>query len=200
MTQIECGPAVTRIAGGAELPAPGRWQIDPGHTELAFIGRHFMLTKVRGRFTGLSGVIEVAEAPGDSTVAVTIDMTTLESGNAARDEHLRSADFFDVEQFPELRFLSKRIETKGEGRYRVVGDLTIHGVTREVALDAEYGGRATDPWGHDRLGFLAKASIDRRDFGLTWNQVVETGGVVVGERVEIELDVEAVRMAAQSAA
>ena len=108
MTQTECGPAVTRIADGAELPAPGRWQIDPGHTELAFIGRHFMLTKVRGRFTGLSGVIEVAEAPGDSTVAVTIDMTTVESGNDARDEHLRSADFFDVAHHPDGHLLGSR--------------------------------------------------------------------------------------------
>src|ERR1700745_1895968 len=100
MTQTECDPPVPRLIDGADLPAPGRWQIDPGHTELAFIGRHFMLTKVRGRFTGLSGVIEVAEAPGDSTVAVTVDMTTVESGNDARDEHLRSADFFDVAHHP----------------------------------------------------------------------------------------------------
>ena len=95
MTQTDSGPAVTRLVAGAELPAPGRWQIDPGHTELAFIGRHFMLTKVRGRFTGLSGVIEVAEAPGGSTVAVTVDMASVESGNQARDDHLRPADFFD---------------------------------------------------------------------------------------------------------
>src|SRR2546429_7436712 len=107
MTQTECGPVVTRIADGAELPAPGRWQIDPGHTELAFIGRHFMLTKVRGRFTGLSGVIEVAEAVGDSTVAVTIDTTTGESGNDARDEHLRSADFFDVAHHPTATFSAR---------------------------------------------------------------------------------------------
>src|SRR5438094_10578926 len=104
MTQTQAGPAVTRLVGGAELPAPGRWQIDPGHTELAFIGRHFMLTKVRGRFIGLSGVIEVAEAPGDSTVAVTIDMPTVESGNDARAEHLRSADFLDVAHHPTAAF------------------------------------------------------------------------------------------------
>ena len=105
-----------------------------------------------------------------------------------------------MEQFPELRFRSKRIESTGEGRYRVVGDLTIHGVTREIALDAEYGGRANDPWGNERIGFVAKTAIDRRDFGLKWNQVVEAGGVLVGERVEIELDLEGVRAAAQSAA
>src|SRR5215471_13181612 len=104
MTQTESGPVVTRIVDGAELPAPGRWQIDPGHTELAFVGRHFMLTKVRGRFTGLSGVIQVAEEPGDTTVEVTIDMTSVESGSQARDEHLRSADFFDVAEHPHGTF------------------------------------------------------------------------------------------------
>src|ERR1700730_1198149 len=113
MTQIESGPAVTRIADGAELPAPGRWQIDPGHTELAFIGRHFMLTKVRGRFTGLTGVIEVAKAPGDTTTQVTIDMASVESGNEARDEHLRSADFFDAARHPTATFSARAADWQG---------------------------------------------------------------------------------------
>ena len=135
MTQTECDPAVTRIADGAELPAPGRWQIDPGHTELAFIGRHFMLTKVRGRFTGLSGVIEVAGAPGDSAVAVTVDMTTVESGNDARDEHLRSADFFDVAHHPTATFSARAAGWQGT-KGVLAGELTLRGVTRPVSLQA----------------------------------------------------------------
>src|SRR5260370_38708710 len=123
MTQTESGQAVTRLADGTDLPAPGRWAIDPGHTERAFIGRHFMLTKVRGRFTGLSGVIEVAEAPGDSTAEVTIDMASVESGNQARDEHLRSADFFDVAHHPTATFSAPAAGSQGT-RGALAGALT----------------------------------------------------------------------------
>jgi len=142
MTQAECGPVVTRIADGAELPAPGRWQIDPGHTELAFIGRHFMLTKVRGRFTGLSGMIEVAELPGDSTAEVTIDMASVESGNEARDEHLRSADFFDVANHPTATFAARASGWQGT-RGVLAGELTLRGVTRPVTCRP--GTSATPP-------------------------------------------------------
>ena len=131
---------------------------------------------------------------------MTIDAASLDTGVADRDAHLRSADFFDVERFPELRFHSKRIEKLDDGRYRVVGDLTIRDVTREVHLDVEHGGQAKDPWGNERVGFVARASIDRTDFGLQWNQVLEAGGVVVADRVDIELDVEAVKAAAVQAA
>jgi polyisoprenoid-binding protein YceI len=191
MTQTECGPAVTRIADGAELPAPGRWQIDPGHTELAFIGRHFMLTKVRGRFTGLSGVIEVAEVPGDSTVAVTIDMTTVESGNDARDEHLRSADFFDVAHHPTATFSARGVGWQGT-RGEVAGELTLRGVTQPVTLQAEYLGYTADPWGGHRAVFSAAGSIDREDWGLTWNLPLDGGGLVVSNQIRIEIELEAV--------
>ena len=191
MTQIESGPAVTRIADGAELPAPGRWQIDPGHTELAFIGRHFMLTKVRGRFTGLSGVIEVAEAPGDSTVAVTIDMTTLESGNDARDQHLRSADFFDVANYPTATFSARAAGWQGT-RGELTGELTLRGVTRPVTLQAEYLGYTADPWGGHRAVFTAAGTIDREDWGLTWNLPLDGGGLVVSNQIRIEIELEAV--------
>ena len=191
MTQTECDPAVTRIADGAELPAPGRWQIDPGHTELAFIGRHFMLTKVRGRFTGLSGMIEVAEAPGDSTVAVTVDMTTLASGNNARDEHLRSADFFDVAQHPTATFSACAADWKGT-RGVLAGELTLRGVTRPVSLQAEYVGYAADPWGGHRAVFTAAGTINREDWGLTWNLPLDGGGFVVSKEIRIEIEFEAV--------
>jgi len=194
MTHIESGPTVTRIADGAELPAPGRWQIDPGHTELAFIGRHFMLTKVRGRFTGLSGVIEVAEAPVDSTVSVTIDMTSVESGNEARDEHLRSADFFDVARHPRATFSARASGWQGT-RGVLAGELTLRGVTRPVTLQAEYLGYTADPWGGHRVVFTAAGTIDREAWGLTWNLPLDGGGLVVSNQIRIEIELEAVLQA-----
>jgi polyisoprenoid-binding protein YceI len=191
MTQTECGPVITRIADGAELPAPGRWQIDPGHTELAFIGRHFMLTKVRGRFTGLSGVIEVAERPGDSTAEVTVDMTSVESGNEARDEHLRSADFFDVANHPTATFSARASGWQG-AKGVLAGELTLRGVTRPVALQAEYLGHAADPWGGHRAVFTAAGTIDREEWGLTWNLPLDGGGLVVSNQIRIEIELEAV--------
>ena len=191
MTQTESGQAVTRLADGAELPAPGRWQLDPGHTELAFIGRHFMLTKIRGRFTGLSGVIEVAEAPGDSTVDVAIDMASVESGNEARDEHLRSADFFDVAHHPTATFSARSAGWPGTMGV-LAGELTLRGVTRPVTLHAEYLGYTADPWGGHRAVFTASGTIDREDWGLTWNLPLAGGGLVVSREIRIEIELEAV--------
>jgi polyisoprenoid-binding protein YceI len=191
MTRTEAGPAVTRQIDGAELPATGRWQIDPGHTELAFIGRHFMLTKVRGRFTGLTGVIEVAEEPGDTTVDVTIDMTTVESGNEARDEHLRSADFFDVEHNPAATFSARASGWQGT-RGALAGELTLHGITRPVTLQAEYLGYTADPWGDHRVVFTAAGTVNREDWGLTWNLPLDGGGLVVSKEIRIEIELEAV--------
>jgi len=191
MTHTQAGPAVTRLVGSAELPAPGRWQIDPGHTELAFIGRHFMLTKVRGRFTGVSGVIEVAEQPGDTTVDVTIDMTSVESGNEARDEHLRSADFFDVEHYPAATFSARASGWQGTAGV-LAGELTLRGVTRPVSLEAEYLGYTADPWGGHRIVFTAAGIVNREDWGLTWNLPLDGGGLVVSKEIRIEVEFEAV--------
>ena len=191
MTQTECGPVVTRIADGAELPASGRWQLDPGHTELSFIGRHFMLTKVRGRFTGLSGVIEVAELPGDSTAEVTIDMASVESGNEARDEHLRSADFFDVVNHPTATFSARASGWQGT-RGVLAGELTLRGVTRPVTLQAEYLGYAADPWGGHRAVFTA--AVQRQVPGQAPLVPVDGagGGLVVSNQIRIEIELEAV--------
>ncbi len=191
MTQTEPGRAVTRLADGAELPAPGRWRIDPGHTELAFIGRHFMLTKVRGRFTGLTGVIEVAEAPGDSTAEVTVDMASVESGNEARDEHLRSADFFDAARHPMATFSAHAADWQGTGGV-LAGLLTLHGITRPVTLHAEYLGHTADPWGGHRAVFTAAGTINREDWGLTWNLPLDGGGLLVSKEIRIEIELEAV--------
>jgi polyisoprenoid-binding protein YceI len=178
-----------------------KWNIDAAHTGIHFSVRHMLVSKVRGRFAKYTGAITLDEADVTrSTIEVVIDATSIETGVPDRDTHLRSADFFDVEKYPELYFRSTRIEQVDDAHYRVIGDLTIHGVRREVVLDAEYGGRGKDPWGNERVGFVATTSLDRKEFGLTWNQVLEAGGILVGDRVDIELDVQAVRIAAQSAA
>jgi len=177
------------------------WNIDAAHSGINFSVRHMVVSKVRGRFAKYTGTIAVDD--GDltrSVVEATIDASSIDTGMAQRDTHLRSADFFDVEQFPELRFRSQRIEKLEEARYRVTGELTIRDATREVSLDVEYGGRAKDPWGNERIGFVAKTAFDRKDFGLGWNQLLEAGGVLVGDRVEIELEVQAVKAAAEQAA
>ena len=191
MTQTEPAGAATRIADGAELPAAGRWQIDPGHTELAFVGRHFMLTKVRGRFTGVSGVIQVAEAPGDTTVEVTIDMASVESGNQARDDHLRSPDFFDAADHPTATFTGRAAGWQGS-HGTLAGELTIRGITRPVTLATEYLGHAADPWGGQRAIFTAETTINREDWGLTWNMPLDGGGLLVSKEIRIEINVEAV--------
>jgi len=177
------------------------WNIDPAHTGINFSVRHMVVSKVRGRFGKYSGTIKLDD--GDftrSSVEVSIDASSIDTGVADRDTHLCSPDFFDVAKFPELKFRSHRIERVDDARYRVIGELTIRDVKREVSLDVEYGGRGKDPWGNERVGFVAKTSIDRKEFGLTWNQVLESGGILVGDRVDIDLDVQAVRAAAQSAA
>ncbi|NUP10853.1 MAG: YceI family protein [Polyangiaceae bacterium] len=175
-----------------------RWQLDTTHSGIHFAVRHMVISKVRGAFTRWDGKLEFdAQRLDDSRVSVRIDAASIDTREAKRDEHLRSADFFDVEQFPALTFESKKVEKRGESDYRIVGDLTIHGVTKEVTLETEYLGGGKDPWGNERIGFQAKTTISRKDFGLGWNQVLEAGGVLVGEQVEISLDIQAVK--AQSA-
>jgi polyisoprenoid-binding protein YceI len=187
----QTGRAATRQTGGAELPAPGRWQIDPGHTELAFIGRHFMLTRVRGRFTGVSGAIQVAEAPDDTTVEVTIDMASVDSGSQARDEHLRSADLFDAARHPTATFAGRAVGWQGSHGL-LDGELTLRGVTRPVTLQAEYLGHVADPWGGHRAVFTASGAVNREDWGLTWNLPLEGGGLLVSKEIRIEIELEAV--------
>ena len=177
------------------------YNLDTTHSAIGFSVRHLLFAKVRGRFAQWSGTLELNEADlTHSRVQVSIDATSIDTGTADRDQHLKSPDFFDVAQFPTLSFKSSRIEALDGDRYRVHGDLTIRDTTREVVLESEFSGKAKDPWGNERVAFTAKASIDRRDFGLKWNQALETGGVVVGERVEIELEVQAVKAAATQAA
>lgn len=177
------------------------WNIDTSHSSVSFAVRHMVFAKVRGRFASWQGALRLDTADlSKSEVEATIEAASIDTGVADRDNHLRSADFFDVEQFPELRFKSTQIEDAGKNKLRLHGELTIHGVTKPVTLDVEYGGQAKDPWGNQRVAFAASTSIDRRDFGLGWNQVLEAGGVLVGEKIEIELEVQAVAAAATEAA
>lgn len=177
------------------------WNIDPTHAEVAFAVRHLMLATVRGRFGAVSGTVKWNDAePAKSAVDVAIEVNSIDTRQEMRDNHLRSPDFFDAANHPTIRFLSKRIEGELSGDFRVIGDLTIRGTTKEVALDVSLQGRGRDPWGNERAGFEAKGKINRSEFGLTWNQALETGGVAVGDEIKISIDVELVRQAAQTAA
>ena len=191
MTGTTPAAAARRILAGTMLPAPGRWQIDPDHTDVAFIGRHFMLTKVRGRFTGVTGAITVAEQPGESTAEVTIDMASVDSGSQARDDHLRSPDFFDVARHPTAAFTGRAAGWQGT-RGQLAGNLTIRGVTRPVTLQAEYLGHVADPWGGQRAIFTAQGALNREDWDLTWNMLLDGGGLLVSKDIRIEIEAEAV--------
>jgi polyisoprenoid-binding protein YceI len=187
----------TRTVEGVQVPTAGTFEIDPVHSHVGFSVRHMMVAKVRGRFTSVSGTIQVADDPTASSVEVDIDAASIDTRDDTRDGHLRSPDFLDVETYPKLTFRSAGVTVKGTGSFAVPGELTIHGVTRPVELEVTYEGmNPKDPFGMQRLGFTAETEIDREDFGLTWNQVLETGGVMVGKNVKIELEIEAVRPAA----
>ncbi len=177
------------------------WNIDPSHSAIAFTVRHMVVSKTRGRFTRWSGQLRFDPAdPAASSVEVTIDPASVDTADAQRDAHLRSADFFDAEKFPAATFRSTKVEDLGGDRYRVTGDLTLRGVTNSVVLDVSYEGAGKDPWGGERAGFNATTSIDRRQFGLEWNKALETGGLLVGEKVDLTLEIEAVKQSAQKAA
>ena len=172
------------------------WDIDPVHSRIGFVVRHLVISKVHGRFARWTGTLVLDEArPEASKIEIRIEAASIDTHEPQRDAHLRSRDFLDAENHPELIFEGTRIEKTGADHYQLAGDLTIAGVTRNVLLDVEALGRAKDPWGGERVGFSAKTTIDRRDFGLVWNQALETGGVVVGEKVEIVVEIEAVRRA-----
>ena len=169
------------------------WTIDPGHSEASFAVKHLMISTVRGTFRNVSGTIALDEAnPAGSHVEAEIDAASIDTRQEQRDTHLRSADFFDVEKHPALTFRSAKVESLGSGQFRVLGNLTIRDVTRAVVLDVEETGRGKDPWGGERIGYSATTKFDRTDFGLTWNQALETGGIMVGNEVKVTLDVQAV--------
>jgi polyisoprenoid-binding protein YceI len=180
--------------------AGNSWEFDKVHSSISFHVRHLMVSKVHGRFHDWTGVLELDDADlSRSRVEVTIDAASIDTRETKRDDHLRSADFLDVEKFPKLEFRATKIERLGADAATVHGDLTIHGVTRPVTLDVELSGVVKDPWGGTRTGFTAKTTISRKDFGLTWNVALETGGLLVGDKIEIGIEIEAVKATAKAA-
>jgi polyisoprenoid-binding protein YceI len=173
------------------IPA-GTWNIDPTHSTVGFVARHLVISKVRGSFRSFSGAIIIGAQQLDSSVSVSIDMASVDTADESRDGHIKGEDFFDVATFPTMTFTSTKLTQEGEG-FEVTGDLTIKGVTRSVILELEFNGVSKDPWGGTRAGFSAETEINRKDFGLEWNVVMETGGVLVGEKIKIELDIQAVQ-------
>ena len=185
----------TPPAGNASRTAEKTtWTIDPAHTHVGFSVKHLMIATVRGSFTDVQGTVRVDEHdPMTAEVDITTATASVTTGEAKRDGHLRSPDFFDVERFPHMTFRSKRVERRSGDSFRVAGDLTIRDVTREVVLDVELLGRAKDPWGQEHAAFEATTKIKRADYGLTWNAALETGGVLVGDEVKITIEAELLR-------
>ena len=170
------------------------WNLDPAHSSVEFAVKHLMISTVKGRFADVRGSLVTDESkPGASTVQVEIGVASIDTRNEQRDAHLRSPDFFDAESHPTLVFTGKRVEGDVTGSFRLTGDLTIRGVTREITLDVENEGTARDPWGGERSAFSAKGKFSRADFGLTWNQALEAGGVMVSDEVKVTIDAQFVK-------
>lgn len=173
------------------LPATGTWTIDASHSEVGFSARHLMAARVRGSFKTFSGTIKIADTPETSSVTVSMDAASIETGTEDRDNHLRSADFLDVDNYPTLEFVSTEVRPIAGG-YEVDGGLTIRDSTQPVTLQMQYSGVIGDPWGNEKAIFSATTKINREDFGLTWNAPLEAGGWLVGKQVEIDIEVQAV--------
>ena len=177
------------------------WQIDSSHSHVGFSVKHMMIATVRGQFERYTGTLALdTDDLTRSTITGEIEVASINTREAQRDDHLRSADFFDAATYPTMSFRSTRLEHVAGNEYRVIGDLTIRGVTNEVTLDAEYAGIHKDPWGNTRTGFSVTGTLNRKDFGLSWNAALETGGVLVGDKIKLELDIEAVLQSAPVAA
>lgn len=190
--------ATATASAMATRTAVGPWQIDSAHTSAQFAVRHLMISTIKGSFTDIAGTVGYdRRAPGRADVEVRIPVATIHTTDEKRDAHLKSADFFDAEKHPWITFKGKRIQGDVTGDFRLIGDLTIAGVTREVVLDVTNEGSGTDPWGNERMGFSATTKVNRQDFGLKWNVALEAGGFVVGDDVKITIDAEIMRPLAQ---
>ena len=193
-TLTPTGTPTPTTGTGLDALTPGIWTVDPSHSTVAFVARHLVVAKVRGRFTDFAGIITVADDRLQSSLEATVQATSVSSDDDGRDGHLRGADFFDVENHPTWTLVSTGISATGKGSdYVLHTDLTIKGVTKPVDFQLEFEGVATDPWGNTKAGFTAEAEINRKDWGLEWNVALEAGGVLVGEKVKIVLEIEALK-------
>lgn len=171
---------------------PGTWNVDAGHSSIGFVARHLMVTKVRGRFTSFTGTVTIADDVWQSRVDASVELASVSTGDDSRDGHLRSADFFDVEQFPTMTLTSTGLRAAGND-YLLDAELTIKAVTKPVTFVLEFDGVASDPWGNTKAGFTAETEINRKEWGLAWNVALDTGGVLVSEKIKIQLDIQAVK-------
>jgi polyisoprenoid-binding protein YceI len=185
--------SATRTLGGVEVPVAGVYTLDASHTHVGFAIRHLMVSKVRGRFASFSGSVTIGDDPLTSSVEVDVDLASVDTSDERRDEHLRSADFFGTEEHPTMTFRSTGVERSKGDAWLVTGDLTIGDVTQPIVLEARYEGSATSPWGSTSIGFSASGTLNREDFGLNWNQALETGGVLLAKDVTLEIEAEAIR-------
>ena len=193
MSTTEITNPLVRIVAGLEVPAAGTYALDVSHSSVNFSVRHLMVSKTKGRFTDFTGSVVIAEDPLASSVEVEIQVASVDTRDETRDGHLRSPDFFDAETHPVITYRSTKVTPDDSGAWTVEGDLTVHGTTVAVPLEVSFEGGAKDPWGGARIGFSARAELDRDAFGLTWNQALETGGVLVGKQVKIDIEAEAVQ-------
>jgi polyisoprenoid-binding protein YceI len=175
------------------MPAKGTWKLDPNHTVVGAVARHLMVAKVRGKFRVFSGAIHIEGTVEDSWAELDVDAASIDTGVEDRDNHLRSADFLDVEHHPKITFKSTKVEQTGANTLRVTGDLTIRAMTRPVVLDVTYEGLVSDPWGGTRAGFTMTGELLREDWGMTWNVALESGGVLVSKKVDLEIEAEAIQ-------
>jgi len=182
--------SATRDYKGIQIPVPGDYVLDTAHTTIEFVARHLMISKVRGRFTRFEGAVNIAEDPEKSSLDISVDTDSIDTSEPNRDAHLRSGDFLEADKYPKMTFKSTKVEHRGDMSWRVTGDLTIHDVTKPLQLDVEFLGGSVSPWGSRPFGFEATSELDREEWGLTWNQALETGGVVVGRKVRIEINAE----------
>ena len=185
----------TRDFQGLQIPTPGTYAVDTSHSELTFSVRHMMVSKVRGRFGDVEGTVTIAEDPLQSSVTASITTASVQTGNVDRDNHLRTGDFFEAEKYPEITFRSTRVKSHDGAEFVLEGELTIKDVTRPVELQVEFEGVGKSPYGFDVFGFSASTEIDREDWGLTYNMALESGGVMIGKKVKIEIEGEAIRQA-----
>ena len=193
MTTLDAPLAPVRTVDGREVPNAGTYALDASHSHVGFSVRHVMVAKTKGRFADVDAAITIGEDPIDSSVEVTIQTASVDTRDEGRDGHLRSDDFFAVEAFPTMTYRSRKVTPTGSRTWLVEGDLTVRDITQPVPLSVTFEGGALDPWGGARIGFEAHAELDREAFGLTWNQALETGGVLVGKTVKIDIEAEAVR-------